>query len=458
MIASIRILCGLVFSIFALHFSCAKTNTGTREWTKPRKLRSYYKSDNDNNSLVLRVNPAALRRLITEYLVGSVQLFRLSNNIQSKHEHAMDICESSEKKGFSHFIHQHAGEVWVPALLQHHPHTQLLQYHNSTHKSTEPLFKLIDAYPFLIINCGPKHTNWEAYRPYMQEVMQEVKVLDEFKQYLGLNFVMSASNPCTPTKLWEPANGAFGRMTFLTTAVDCFGHARRDIVIPHCRSYDGELLNGTVLARDKIVFWMSRPLQFTRSRMLAYFSNRTYSDIVITDKYMPRPEYVRQMMGAKFCLVVRGDVIGTSRLIDTIAHGCVPVFIGDWVMMPYERFIDYNKFIIFIEEGFMLGAPEAVLQLLREVPVARLVAMQAALREAASMLMYDSDSLFNPVTLAVAEIFMRRLQECRTRFKDEFEQPRVKSGGEDISVHSLCAQYRHRLSDEDIGMLERLYR
>jgi len=72
------------------------------------------------------------------------------------------------------------------------------------------------------------------------------------------------------------------------------------------------------------------------------------------------------MRFSKFCLNIAGDTPSSNRLFDAIASHCVPVIISDEIELPYEDFLDYTQFCIFVQsadavkKGFLIGLIKSV--------------------------------------------------------------------------------------------------
>lgn len=57
----------------------------------------------------------------------------------------------------------------------------------------------------------------------------------------------------------------------------------------------------------------------------------------------------RQLSSARFCGVFPGDGF-SSRFEDSILQGCIPVVVQDSVDSPFERFLDYDSFVVRVAE------------------------------------------------------------------------------------------------------------
>lgn len=70
------------------------------------------------------------------------------------------------------------------------------------------------------------------------------------------------------------------------------------------------------------------------------------------------------MQNSKFCLNLAGDTPSSNRLFDSIVSHCVPVIISDEIEMPFEDFLDYTTFCLFVKASDSLK-PHFLINLLR---------------------------------------------------------------------------------------------
>lgn len=149
------------------------------------------------------------------------------------------------------------------------------------------------------------------------------------------------------------------------------------------------------------------------------------NDIIYSiDKYNPAVEasqdYIYHMTDSKFCLIVRGDTTSSRRLYTAIATGCIPVIISDWISLPYESFLNWDKIVLIFPESIINNISSLVETLLR-LSQEKCDAMRVGLREARAILLYDpsphflseQSRLINPVTLALMDAIIRREKYCR---------------------------------------------
>ena len=70
----------------------------------------------------------------------------------------------------------------------------------------------------------------------------------------------------------------------------------------------------------------------------------------IADKNEAREEYARNMLGSPYALVARGAGNFSYRLYEVMSCGRIPVFINTDCVLPFENFIDWEKYMIRVEE------------------------------------------------------------------------------------------------------------
>ncbi|XP_011502760.1 PREDICTED: exostosin-2 [Ceratosolen solmsi marchali] len=61
-------------------------------------------------------------------------------------------------------------------------------------------------------------------------------------------------------------------------------------------------------------------------------------------------KYPEILQTATFCLVVRGEKLGLSVLLESLATCCIPVIIFDSLVMPFDEVIDWSRAAVFIRE------------------------------------------------------------------------------------------------------------
>lgn len=75
-----------------------------------------------------------------------------------------------------------------------------------------------------------------------------------------------------------------------------------------------------------------------------------------------RNRYIQMMGQTKFSLCPRGTGIGSVRLFESMAMGCVPVIIADGYIQPLSQKLDWNKFSISVDESLVEDIPKIIKQ------------------------------------------------------------------------------------------------
>lgn len=86
--------------------------------------------------------------------------------------------------------------------------------------------------------------------------------------------------------------------------------------------------------------------------------------------------YSTDLSSSEFCLVPPGGDGWSSRVDDSVRHGCIPVIIMDNVHMPFETELDYSSFAVRINESDVEKADE----ILRSIPSHTREHMREAMR------------------------------------------------------------------------------
>ncbi|KAJ4734126.1 Exostosin family protein [Rhynchospora pubera] len=120
------------------------------------------------------------------------------------------------------------------------------------------------------------------------------------------------------------------------------------------------------------------------------------------------------MHGSKFCLNIAGDTPSSNRLFDAIVSHCVPVIISDDIELPFEDFLDYSEFCIFvraadaIKEGYLMG-------LLKGVGKERWTAMWERLKEVDRYFEYRYPSVRDDAVQMIWKALARKVPAIRLK-------------------------------------------
>jgi len=122
------------------------------------------------------------------------------------------------------------------------------------------------------------------------------------------------------------------------------------------------------------------------------------------------------MKSSVFSLQPPGDVHSSSRkaFFDSILLGCIPVFFHDTMEFPFDRWIPYQDFCVYVDPR-KLTSRHTVVDILERISQDQISAMQNKLRQWAPYLQYpfskddrssplDSPSAFDLILPALAEL------------------------------------------------------
>ncbi|XP_010535968.1 PREDICTED: probable glycosyltransferase At3g07620 [Tarenaya hassleriana] len=120
--------------------------------------------------------------------------------------------------------------------------------------------------------------------------------------------------------------------------------------------------------RQILAFFAGSMHGYLRPILLRYWENKE-PDMKIFGP-MPRdPESKKQyreyMKGSRYCICARGYEVHTPRVVEAIAHECVPVIISDNYVPPFFEVLNWETFSVFVEEkdvpnlrNILLSIPE----------------------------------------------------------------------------------------------------
>eukprot|EP00403_Amphidinium_massartii_P022806 CAMPEP_0178388080 /NCGR_PEP_ID=MMETSP0689_2-20121128/9406_1 /TAXON_ID=160604 /ORGANISM="Amphidinium massartii, Strain CS-259" /LENGTH=248 /DNA_ID=CAMNT_0020008467 /DNA_START=609 /DNA_END=1355 /DNA_ORIENTATION=+ len=143
-----------------------------------------------------------------------------------------------------------------------------------------------------------------------------------------------------------------------------------------------------------------------RKQILKNHSGET--DVVLLDKLGHNSFRNMQtlMLDAIFCLQPAGDTISRASFFQSILSGCIPVvnredaiFLGE---LPFSRHVPYKKMWVHVAEDFILSGGDVV-DVLRKVPAAEVLAKQVRLHEWADVVNIRSQEGIRAVLHAVWE-------------------------------------------------------
>lgn len=287
------------------------------------------------------------------------------------------------------------------------------QYNNYSAYET-PLFYYVHAYFYTTVHCSHKRRfkeNWKGAYQYLLQIAPSVVNSPQWKMNSGLDFVSSGSHPKSgPFELDPFPINEFIEQTFLRVDTDIRGHKSKDIIVPYYVAFSPAILKyihkldpnikpsasipklyfiyfaggnhpkgGLRYQLEKrIIEWKlslqpnemnslrSEPLQQQQQQQFLDPKKVPSLPIVAPDRVVVQTvsasgynstSYIHHMLNTEFCLSLRGDTTSSVRLFEIIALNCIPVIIADWVILPFESIIDYDKFSIRLPESIVHNIP-----------------------------------------------------------------------------------------------------
>lgn len=99
----------------------------------------------------------------------------------------------------------------------------------------------------------------------------------------------------------------------------------------------------------------------------------------------PTMDYLEEMRQSTFCITPAGHVPWSARMIEAVLTGCIPVLLADNIVLPFERLIDWDEFVVRLHSTKLRFVP----QVLRSYSSEQIAAMQAAMAKAAPRLEFQ---------------------------------------------------------------------
>ncbi|GAB4845476.1 hypothetical protein Ancab_038884 [Ancistrocladus abbreviatus] len=128
------------------------------------------------------------------------------------------------------------------------------------------------------------------------------------------------------------------------------------------------------------------------------------------------------MASSKFCLNIAGDTPSSNRLFDSIVSHCVPVIISDEIELPFEDFLDYSEFTIFVrasdavKQGFLLN-------LLRGIGKDEWTKMWERLKEIAHHFEYQYPSQPEDAVDMIWQAIARKMSNVHKNHQRKYRSP-----------------------------------
>ncbi|CAK8673837.1 unnamed protein product [Clavelina lepadiformis] len=131
---------------------------------------------------------------------------------------------------------------------------------------------------------------------------------------------------------------------------------------PDLRSLSRDMAGAyiTPSARNILAFYAG-DVTSGRIRPSAYRRWLNDEDIVIFDHLLPTNSYKKYLMKSRFCLILRGREVWSSRITEAILCGCVPVILSDHYHLPLQGIVNWKDFSIILPEKEVFNL-KAILQ------------------------------------------------------------------------------------------------
>ena len=97
---------------------------------------------------------------------------------------------------------------------------------------------------------------------------------------------------------------------------------------------------------------------------------------------------VELMTKSVFCLQPPGDTPTRKSFFDSIESGCIPVIFMQGIFYPFQDFIDYRKFTVYIDMDSVIVRNENVVDILKDIPRSVVLDMQKSLLQVAPYFQY----------------------------------------------------------------------
>lgn len=146
------------------------------------------------------------------------------------------------------------------------------------------------------------------------------------------------------------------------------------------------LFNADYRAYRKGVLWRERAVPiFKNSRRVTsnFIIRPSYSGNVKTaagDPKKNRQEFVDNILGSDYTLIIRGDANEATRFYETLSLGRIPVLIDTAVVLPLEHLINYRQCAVIIDHRDLKHAPDILADFHAKLSPEAFIAMQEKAR------------------------------------------------------------------------------
>ena len=92
-------------------------------------------------------------------------------------------------------------------------------------------------------------------------------------------------------------------------------------------------------------------------------------------------EFVTNMINSDYVLCVRGQGNCSYRLYETLCNGRIPIFVNTDCVMPYDKWIDWTQYCVWVEERDLPRVADIVLDFHERISPRRFQELQKACRQ-----------------------------------------------------------------------------
>jgi glycosyltransferase involved in cell wall biosynthesis len=313
-------------------------------------------------------------------------------------------------------------EYWVPRYLSFSKYV--------TRNPEEATLFYVPAYTVCQMNNHLPH-DFVMLSKFHEKLMRHIKSKPYWKRKQGRDHVFMFSQGYG-ARLWGPTFAMIQNSLILSVNGDTYLPPPREgnkppqqIIGPGSEGKGGKTrFTGKQAALNPFRPWHDivvpvKPLvafsQFAQKTMMVYFQGAvktkdlTYSygtRQYIMDHFAQEPgwflkqrtsvldadlmnEFKLHMEQSVFCLCPEGFHAFTPRVVEAIHAACIPVIIGEGYQLPFEHFIDYREFAVFVSRVDVPFLPS----ILSSVSQAKRTYMQGRMAIAAQQLTYSTEGV-----------------------------------------------------------------
>ncbi|GAB5360743.1 hypothetical protein AAMO2058_000653700 [Amorphochlora amoebiformis] len=117
-------------------------------------------------------------------------------------------------------------------------------------------------------------------------------------------------------------------------------------------------------------------------------------DVRIQSTRRSKNDYYQHIMNSVFCLDIPGWATWTPRLQESMSVGCIPVIIGNDTDLPFQDYIEYDKFVLCVSERDAIkpGQLKRILQAINPERINSMISWMSVYRDG---ILYDRDELYH---------------------------------------------------------------